>query len=308
MVSSDNVAGPEPVDPVYARLFRDDEPAPVVAVEDVPAPISPRETHSDDVYEPDAEGVDEPPAQEAASEPDFAIAGQVDILDEDDADVSAPPVTPPTADSSVDTGRLFRSQGVKGGPEAVLALSSDHGGRLRTLTRTEVESTPAEPIGGPGAAVDAEGGAGIAASGASVARASRRRPAREPRGASHRSGSLRAGAVYLLVIGVTLLVAFANALLANGDIGWPTGVALVAVTAYCAWNVRREDDSVAIITPPIAFFLAALTAGQFFLGASAGGLLNRAVVAFFTLADNWYWIIGATLVAVVLVVVRRRRA
>jgi hypothetical protein len=31
------------------------------------------------------------------------------------------------------------------------------------------------------------------------------------------------------------------------------------------------------------------------------------VVVFFTLADNWIWIIGTTLVALVIVVVRRRR-
>jgi hypothetical protein len=36
-------------------------------------------------------------------------------------------------------------------------------------------------------------------------------------------------------------------------------------------------------------------------------MINRAVVTFFTLADNWMWVIGATLAALVIVVVRRRR-
>jgi hypothetical protein len=59
--------------------------------------------------------------------------------------------------------------------------------------------------------------------------------------------------------------------------------------------------------PPIAFFLAAITAGQAFRGASGGGLINRAQLVFFTLAYNWYWVIGATVVALVIVLVRRRR-
>ena len=59
-------------------------------------------------------------------------------------------------------------------------------------------------------------------------------------------------------------------------------------SVYCALTVRRDDDIVAIITPPLAFFIAAITAGQVFRGASGGGLLNRAQLVFFTLADNWY--------------------
>ena len=63
----------------------------------------------------------------------------------------------------------------------------------------------------------------------------------------------------------------------------------------------------AIIVPPVAFLVAALTAGQLFIGSAEGSLLNRAVVAFFTLADNWFWILGATAAALVIVLVRRRR-
>ena len=94
-----------------------------------------------------------------------------------------------------------------------------------------------------------------------------------------------------------MLVAFANVLIADGEVGWPTGVALVISSVYAALTVRREDDTVAIIVPPVAFLVAALTAGQLFIGSAEGSLLNRAVVAFFTLADNWIWIIGATAAA-----------
>jgi hypothetical protein len=131
-------------------------------------------------------------------------------------------------------------------------------------------------------------------------------PRRRDRRATSPDG-LRAGAVYLLVIGVTLVVGVVNAFIANGNVGWPTGLALVIVSVYCALKVRRDDDLVAIITPPIAFFVVAVTAAQLFLGSAQHSLLNRAVVAFFTLANNWPWIIGATVAALVIVLVRRRR-
>ena len=47
-------------------------------------------------------------------------------------------------DPVADTGRLFRSQGVRGQSDAILALNSDHFGRLRTLDRRD-EQPPADP-------------------------------------------------------------------------------------------------------------------------------------------------------------------
>jgi hypothetical protein len=277
VASFDKVPGPEPVDPDfvdpdYAGLFREGGAAPSVS-------------HSDEPAEP-AEPADDP--QVEVPEPAVAAkpAGDAEPAVEEE--------------SAVDTGRLFRSQGVRGFDAAVLALSSDHGGRLRTLTRTDVESVPAAaPVNGSALLTPDQDPAQPPASSADP------RPVRAARSATGRSITGRA--VYVLVIGVTLIVAFINALLANGDIGWPTGVALVLVTVYCALSVRREDDVVAIITPPLAFFLVAITAAQLFLGSAERSLINRAVVTFFTLADNWIWIIGATLAALVIVIIRRRR-
>ncbi len=229
----------------------------------------------------------------------------------DAAEEVAPSAAPGPA---VDTGRLFRSRGVAGHQEAVLALSSDHFGRLRTLERVDEE--PAV-LADAGPAVVA----GLAAADpvslapdsqppgeeATMTRRERRRRAAEQPTSSHRSRSISAGAAYLIVCGVTVLVGFANAFLTDGDIGWPTGIALVASSVYAALTVRRDDDAVAIIVPPIAFLLVALTAAQLFLGSTEGSLVNRAVVVFFTLADNWYWIIGATAAALAIVLVRRRR-
>jgi hypothetical protein len=259
-------------DDVYASYFRPEPtpPRPDTSEQPVAAPTSvepPREEHAQEPL-PEAE---HEPADVSAAEPD----------------VAAEPSPEPAAGTAVDaeTGRLFRSQGVVGHEAAVLALASDHGGRLRTVGRVAAQA-PSEPA---------------AETPAEPRVTARRRTARA-------SGSgISAGAVYIIVFGLTLVVGFINAWLASGTIGWPTGVALVAASVYCALRVRRDDDVVAMITPPLAFFVAAITAGQLLLGAQAGSLLNRAQKVFFTLADNWYWVIGATLAAVIIVLVRRRR-
>jgi hypothetical protein len=256
-------------DDVYASYFRPEPPEPVGVPDEPPQVPDAGAPAGDEVVEP---------APEPAAEP-------------------AP--APAPGESAADTGRLFRSQGVVGHEVAVLALASDHGGRLRTLAReggdTSVRSAP--PAGSPADPSDAPD---IDAGKTRVRRA-RRAP-----GAG--TGGISAGAVYIIVFGLTLAVAFVNAWLSSGTLGWPTGVALVVASVYCALRVRREDDIVAMLTPPLAFFVAAITAGQLLLGAQAGSTINRAQKVFFTLADNWYWIIGATVAAVIIVLVRRRRS
>ena len=50
-----------------------------------------------------------------------------------------------------------------------------------------------------------------------------------------------------LIIGVgTLLVAFVNAIVGGGSLGWPTGLTLLLTTIYCALVVRRRDLGIAI--------------------------------------------------------------
>ena len=224
------------------------------------------------------------------------------------------PPSRPVAEPSVDTGRLFRSQGVVGHDEAVLALTSDHFGRLRTLERRR----DGEPAAAAPAAIAVDDGPAASDAVPSPETADDALPlppvlpadaaVNEGRGRRRGARAITGGAVYLIVIGVTVLVAFANALLSDGDLGWPTGLALLISSVYAALTVRREDDTVAMIVPPIAFLVASLTAGQLFLGSAEGSLVNRAVVVFFSLADNWIWIIGATVAALVIVLVRRRRA
>lgn len=248
------------------------------------------------------------PREEHAREIDAAEAEAAQADETVEPEDPHEPVAAVPADVRSDTGRLFRSQGVSGHDDAVLALSSAHFGRLRTLRRSDTPE-PAPTDGAPEAIVVDDAGPVPSAVEASaeevpVTRRARRRSVAD----THRSRQITGGAVYLIVIGVTLAVAFVNAWLSSGDIGWPTGLALAASTLYGAFAVRRADDVVAVIAPPIAFLVAALTAGQLFLGAADASILNRAVVVFFTLADNWIWIIGSTVAALVIVLVRRRRA
>lgn len=300
MVSPAEPSGSEPVDPDYASLFRPvDESDRVDEVEvdlDEPEPDVAAEASEFEFEEPEDAQADEP---DDAQEP--AAAG-----------AASEPVDP-----IVDTGRLFRSQGVSDHPDAVLALSNDHFGRLRTLARTDTVGMQ-PPAADPPTAADPAAlfaGSSIVVD-ESVDAPSRRRgrnnkaarPDREARVHQRGRREISAGAVYILVVVVTVAAAFADALLHNGDLGWLTGIAMAIVSIYCALTVTRDDDVVAIYTPPIAFLAAALTAGQLFLGSADKSLINRAVVVFFDLADNWYWIIGTTLVVVIIVAIRRRRA
>jgi hypothetical protein len=279
------------IDPDYAALFRPEPAGPPRTGEAPSASIEPVPASARDAAE-------DPVAPRPVTLP---TSPPPDVTPSSDAPASAPeavsPAEPPSAapsEDAADTGRLFRSQGVADHPGAVLALSGDHFGRLRTLERDDEQ--PSEIVVRPSsrAARQEDGGEDGALP---IGR-------REVRMASGRG--ISAGAVYLVIFGVTLVVAFINAWLGGGELGWPTGLALLASTVYCALRVRRDDDIVVVIAPPIAFFVAAITAGQLLRGAVGGGLLNRAQLVFFTLAYNWYWIIGTTVVALVIVVVRRR--
>ena len=290
VTSEDGSPGQDPVDPAFDGLFRPEdvlpqmaEPAPEAQVADAAPPVPPV-----------------PPVP------------------------SVPPEQPEPTQPAVDTGRLFRSQGVEDRSDAVLALDAGRFSRLRTIQRVTDDSpravapepTEADPAvaallapipadSHPGSPIPADSPVAASPSGEPV---SPRRRRQRPAFASKPSGpGASAGIVYVVVIAVTLLVGLANAFLGGGSLGWPTGLALLASSIYAAVTVRRADDAAAFIIPPVAFLITALTAGQFFLSAGDTSLINRAVAVFFSLADNWAWIIGSTLVALVIVLVRRRR-
>ena len=126
---------------------------------------------------------------------------------------------------------------------------------------------------------------------------------------AHAAPGIRATGVWLVVIGVTVVFAFADAVaVGRTGLGWLTGVALLISSIYAAIVVRRDDYLIAVIAPPIAFFIATITAGQLTLPASGDLLLREALMIVTTLGNNAAWIFGSTLVALAIVLVRRARA
>ena len=249
-----------------------------------------------------------------------------------------------TATEGAPTGRLFRSLRAEGDTAnaAVPALTIDQAVGLRTVSLGDstfgapavapaaplVTPSPAEdvflddgpPVGvAPGAA---SGAASVAVAGAvpvagaeaaSVAGAS-------PAGAgttyvggvggrrgAHAAPGIRASGVWLVVIGVTVLVAFADVIVV-GAVNWITGLALMAASVYGAFMVRMADWPIAVIAPPLAMFLAVVTAGQLTLGPITDLLVNEALMIVITLGNNVLWIFGATVAALVIVLLRRSRS
>jgi len=169
----------------------------------------------------------------------------------------------------VDTGRLYRSAGAEG-PATLDAIPAID--PTRPPTRAVEESDPA--------------------------------PEAAPRSADR---GLTYSGVVVVVGGVTVLVAVAEALIRH-EIGWLTGLALLASSVYAAVAVRRADIWAAVVIPPLAFLVALLTAGQLtILGKSGGLLVREGALLFVSLATNAPWILGTTLVCLVIVLVRRRR-
>ncbi len=234
------------------------------------------------------------------------------------------------SDATTPTGRLFRSLRAEGSAaeSAVPALSLDEVVGLRSVSlasaptpefvpEPEVNSgtmpdlppvvappvvappvevleppTPVEVLEDPAPAVSLE----VDPAPASTGR----------RSGAHAQRGIGAGSVWLIVIGVTVVMAFADALvMGQVGLGWLTGVALVVVSVYTAFTVRRDDAIIAVVAPPLAFFLATLTAGQLTVSTSGDWLINEAFMIVTTLGSNALWIFGATIAALVIVLIRR---
>jgi hypothetical protein len=245
------------------------------------------------------------------------------------------------SETSTGTGRLFRSLRAEGAAAdvAVPALTLDQAVGLRTVTLGGGgDAPPPLPpvVAAPAAAAPALAASAVAAPvvedldleyaevaprlevaesnvaplTAEVAGASLATGASAPSGrGAHAAPGVRATGVWLVVIGVTVVMGFADALVVGRtQLGWLTGISLLAASVYGALVVRREDAIIAVIAPPLAFFLATITAGQLTLPPTGDLLVREAFMIITTLGANAAWIFGSTIVALVIVLVRRRRS
>ena len=219
------------------------------------------------------------------------------------SDLFRPEDPAPDVGSTPETGRIFKSQGVDGHEEALIAIPAFKSGRLRTLDRDSNQRTEIirPDIVEPGIIeISASGSSGeIPDIPATTGRA------RSERGSQASFiGSLTAPWVYLITIGVTLVFGLGNVLIFGGPPGIFTGIGLIFVTLFVSFAVRPSDDIYAIYAPAISFFIMAITVGQ--IGLPATSWLNRLIEVFLILGSNWIWIIGSTVAALTIIALRRR--
>jgi len=209
------------------------------------------------------------------------------------APVDRAPSTP------ADTGRLFRTNRAETQTVAIVALGTDQMSRLRTLqvSSSEVPAVIAITPDAQSPAVKV-----LDEPNGRKARRSFRNSDSAPR-----VRGLRPVGVYAVVIGATLLFGLVDVFVGGAGLGLVTGLGLLISSAFAALTVRTGDLAVAVIAPPIAFFIAAITIGQIGVTITGGALIGRGVTVFFTLADNWLWVIVSTLLALAIVIVRAQR-
>lgn len=211
----------------------------------------------------------------------------------------AEPEPPRAPAASSGTGRLFRSRGAEAESNTLVALSAAEAAQLRTMSiepesvvAVVADAAPIAPVVAP--VIEVQQGE-RAEEQADMARRQRQEPGLAP------------SAVYVIVIGVTLIAGLIDSKVSGAGLGWITGIALLLSSVYCAVRVRVSEVSVSVIVPPIAFGIAAITVGQIGQSRAGGALLAWVNNSFFTLADNWFWVIGTTLVCLAIAVVRSRR-
>jgi hypothetical protein len=235
------------------------------------------------------------------------------------------------SEPAVPTGRLFRSLRAEGSAaeSAIPALALDQAVGLRTVTLgagSTAEAPAPAPASAPAPTPVPHVAAAVVAQpevleyaevaprpepdesievGAAVITG----PSEQTGRRAHAAPGVRPAGVWLVVIGITVVMAFADALVVGRtQLGWLTGISLLAASVYGALVVRREDAIIAVIAPPLAFFLATITAGQLTLPPTGDLLVREAFMIVTTLGANAAWIFGSTIIALVIVLVRRRRS
>ena len=236
--------------------------------------------------------------------------------------VPSAPVTPPAQSREpVDTGRLFRTNRSESSAVAIVALGTDQVSKLRTLQVSSSEVPQISNAPAPLAGLLPPTSSRVAPVVIAItpdAQSPAVKVLDEPNGrkarrsfrnsdSAPRARGLRPVGVYAVVIGATLLFSVIDIFVGGAGLGLVTGLGLLISSAFAALTVRTGDLAVAVIAPPIAFFIAAITIGQIGVTITGGALIGRGVTVFFTLADNWLWVIVSTLLALAIVIVRAQR-
>lgn len=278
----------------FERLFRD--------------PATPTPDPDPEIFE--AAEVEEPASEQRAL--DEVVISEVEVNEvfvDDPSPNESLEIMESEPAASDREGRLYRSVGAEQIPEAIPALTTSQAGRLRTVknggSRATDHGAPeivriSEDVAAPGSVLVVE----------EMALASPPIEEFAPRPApitgNKKDGKLTALGVYALVLLVPTIVALLQAFIFGSAPNVITGIVMIIVAAVAALLVRGADDFTAIIAPPIGFLLITLTAGQINLNASS--ITGRLVDVFFTLGNNWMWIVGSTGIALLIVALRRRRA
>jgi hypothetical protein len=252
----------------------------------------------------------DPPSEDLPSgDPNRVDDPYASLFRPEEPPTKSPQTSPPRTPS--ETGRVFKSQGVSGHEEALLAVPNQKSTKLRTLARDSQQRTDI-------IAIDSVTSRGEVVSeiALDVPAQTQRNPARSPRtrhretsraqssGRAHLINTLSATWVYVITVAVTVVFALGNVFLFDSQPGALTGIGLMGATIFVSFAVRPADDIYAIFAPAIAFFIVAVTVGQ--INFSGSGIVNRSIEVFFILGQNWIWIIGSTVIALTIVALRRR--
>ena len=225
-----------------------------------------------------------------------------ELVEPELVEVVAEQPQPAPAPTKAETGRVFKSLGVSGHEEALIAIPAHKAGRLRTLARDSQNRTDVIAVSTSSTANAPE----IEVESPRVRRAPSTKPplTRTPSARPAFIGSLSAPWVYAITIGVTFIFGLGDVLILGGVPGFLTGLGLLLATIFVSFAVKPSDDIHVIYAPAIAFFLVAITIGQ--INVVAGSLFDRFIEVFFILGGNWIWILGSTAFALTVVAIRRR--
>jgi hypothetical protein len=121
-------------------------------------------------------------------------------------------------------------------------------------------------------------------------------------------GGLSTRWIWIVIVGVTVLMAIADILIRKQGIGWVTGVGLLAATVYCAMASRRDAMWWSAIVPPLAVALTIVTVGQATLTRSNSLVISQGLNLLDSLGRTAPFIVASVIAAFVTCFVRRNRA